>query len=98
MKVENMTGRTGREVANQFVIRVEVLGDGVKTIAKATYGKTDEEAATNAHLIAAAPELLEACHSAYNKLVELETEAGHSLFIGEELNELERAINKAEMR
>jgi len=41
---------------------VEVLGDdGIKCIAKAVYGKTDEEAAANAHLIAAAPDLLQAC-------------------------------------
>lgn len=52
----------GSLVKNDHTPRyVEVLADGVKIIAKATYGKTDEEAAINAHLIAASPGLLEAC-------------------------------------
>lgn len=52
----------GNLIKNDFEVRyVEIKGaDGLKRIAKATYGQTDEECAANAHLIAAAPELLEA--------------------------------------
>lgn len=88
----------GDLVENDYEPRyVEVLGnDGVKHIAKAVYGQTDEEAATNAHLIAAAPELLEACRTVYNKLIELEQDAGRNLFITDVLDILEKATNKAE--
>lgn len=51
-------------VENDYEARhVEIKKVGaLNLIARAYYGKTDEEAATNAHLIAAAPELLEACN------------------------------------
>ena len=54
--------QVGYLVENDFEPRhIEIKGaDGVKLIAKAVYGRTDEECATNAHLIAKAPEILEA--------------------------------------
>lgn len=63
----------GDLVENDYEPRfVQVLGnDGVKHIAKAVYGQTDEECATNAHLIAAAPDLLEACKASVQSLGEV---------------------------
>lgn len=56
---------------------------------------TPETVKANARLIAAAPDLLEACRSANNKLCELNQDAGDTLFIAEELDMLEKAILKA---
>lgn len=82
----------GDLVENDYEPRyVEVLGnDGIKHIAKAVYGETDEEAATNAHLIAAAPELLAACKAAYEKLDNI-TAYHQTIF-----EEIYSAISKAE--
>lgn len=46
-------------------------------------------------LMEAALDLLEACRMANNKLCELNQDAGDTLFIAEELDMLEKAINKA---
>ncbi len=65
--------QVGNLVENDYEPRfVEVLGnDGIKLIAKADYSETDEEAATNAHLMAAAPELLESLKMAHLELSSL---------------------------
>lgn len=85
----------GDLVENDYTPRyVEVLAGGVKIIAKATYGKTDEEAATNAHLIAAAPDLLEALKAA-ELLLGLQNQEG-TRFAEETINKISEAINKAE--
>lgn len=47
-------------------------------------------------LMEAAQDLLDACKSAYNKLLELEQDAGHNLFIAEEADIIEKAISKAQ--
>lgn len=65
-------------------------GNGVAEIG----GRTADNI-KNANLIAAAPELLEACRAANNKLCELNQDAGDTLFIAEELDMLEKAIIKA---
>ena len=46
----------------------------------------------------AGPELLNACRMAYNKLVGLEADSKQAVFIAEELDEIEKAINKAEAK
>ena len=62
--MEHTAGKwsVGDLVKNDYEPRhVEIKGnDDIKLIAKAVYGQTDEECATNAHLIAGAPELLAA--------------------------------------
>lgn len=83
-------------VTNDYEPRHVEIKSGAKMIAKAFYGQTDEECAANAHLIAAAPELLEACRAANNKLCELNQDAGDTLFVAEELDILEKAIVKAQ--
>ena len=92
--------QVGNLIKNDFEVRyVEIKGaDGLKRIAKATYGQTDEEAIANAHVLAASTELLDACQFAMNKLCELEQDAqrdGTAIFIVEELDKLEKAIIKA---
>lgn len=73
---------------------VEIKGaDGVKIIAKAFYGRTDEECVYNAHLMAASTELLEACWASVRSLGEV-----YGMTDGEVelLKMLQKAINKAE--
>jgi hypothetical protein len=75
---------------------VEVMS-GRRLIAKAYYGKTDEECAYNARLIAAAPKLLAACKSSLSAITERLNKDGDAYL--EEMNALAllgSAINKAE--
>lgn len=61
--------KVGSLVKNNHTPRyVEVLAGRFKLIAKASYGKTDEEAAANAHLISAAPDLLEVCEKVLSSI------------------------------
>ncbi len=89
-------------VENDYEPRhVKIMGpDGIKMIAKAFYGKTDEECACNAHLIAAAPDLLKSCKdildciNSYNIIDQINTEDAKAL--SEAAAEVHISICKAE--
>ncbi|MCK5605076.1 hypothetical protein KAR91_24515 [Candidatus Pacearchaeota archaeon] len=87
--------KAGEIIENDFEPRHIVIRgqNGIKMIAKAIYGQTDKEREDNAHLIAAAPELLEALKF----IVEYVDDQGEWSHL-DAFKQANKAINKAEGR
>jgi hypothetical protein len=72
---------------------VEVVQDGEGKMLVDVYGETQEETEANAHLIAAAPDLLEACKRAF-RFIDYTLDSTRETHRVREI--LARAISKAE--